>query len=135
MEELVKVMERKSYNELEIYTEISLMSKELRDSILQMKRYYRFDVGDEIRSLLRELKYLVSDIHQKPNTCKYLLLCELQSKLNHLEIALSDCLEDRALKLEGRYNISSPLSRLAIIKRQAESWKSYIGDKYGKQEE
>jgi hypothetical protein len=47
LEELVKVMERKSYNELEIYTEISLMSKELRDSILQMKRYYRFDVGDE----------------------------------------------------------------------------------------
>jgi len=36
LEELVKVMERKSYNELEIYTEISLMSKELRDSILQI---------------------------------------------------------------------------------------------------
>ena len=108
-------MERKSYNELEIYTEISLMSKELRDSILQMKRYYRFDVGDEIRSLLRELKYLVSDIHQKPNTCKYLPLCELQSKLNHLEIALSDCLEDRALKLEGRSDYTPTTEVMGIL--------------------
>lgn len=123
----------KTYQELEIYTQISLMSKELRESILQMKRYYRFDVGDEIRGLLRSIKYTVSDIHRKPNNCKYPLICQLISQIDHLEIALSDCIEDGALWLDGRYNISMPLTRLDNIRNQAESWKEYISDRYGQE--
>lgn len=122
--------ENKNYTELEIYTEAMQMSREIRESVKHMKRYYRFDVGDEIRQMLRDMKYIISDIHSKPNKCKYDPLCLLVDKINHLEIALTDCLEDEALSLRGRYNISLPLQRLDKIKSQAEHWKSYIHDKY-----
>ena len=35
----------KDYRELERFKEFLDLSKELRESIQQMKRYYRFDVG------------------------------------------------------------------------------------------
>lgn len=124
----------KDYNELRIYTEVSLMAQELRFSIGQMKRCYRFDVGDEIRQILRQIKYTISDIHQKPNSCKYGGICDLINLINHLEIALNDCLEDNALSLSGRYNIFSPLQRLDSIKQQADDWRTYIYDKYNVQE-
>lgn len=95
-----------------------------------MKRYYRFDVGDEIRRLLREIKYKISDINSSPNNCKLEKLVSLCSLLNHLEIALSDCIEEGSLSLKGRYNINLPLSRLANVKTQATNWENYIEDKY-----
>ena len=53
---------KKDYRELEIFKEFSDLSKELRKSIQQMKRYYRFDVGDEIRRLLREISTKLGNI-------------------------------------------------------------------------
>ena len=53
---------KKDYRELEIFKEFSDLSKELRESIQQMKRYYRFDVGDEIRRLLREISTKLGNI-------------------------------------------------------------------------
>ena len=107
----------KKYNESEIFTEVSLMSSELRLSIKQMNRYYRYDVGDEIRKTLREIKYILSDIHRNPNNC---YKSDLLEKLDHLEIALNDCIEDGALSLSGRYNIVLPMERLSKIINLAE---------------
>ena len=121
---------KKDYRELEIFKEFSDLSKELRKSIQQMKRYYRFDVGDEIRRLLRKIKYKISDISSSPNNCKLEKLVSLCSLLDHLEIALSDCIEEGSLSLKGRYNINLPMSRLANVKSQAANWRNYIGDKY-----
>lgn len=123
-------MKKTSYRELDIFKEFSDLSRELRESIQQMKRYYRFDIGDEIRRLLREIKYKISDINSSPNNCKLEKLVSLCSLLDHLEIALSDCIEEGSLSLKGRYNINLPLSRLVNVKTQATNWKNYIEDKY-----
>ena len=123
-------MKKTSYRELDIFKEFSDLSRELRESIQQMKRYYRFDIGDEIRRLLREIKYKISDINSSPNKCKLEKLVSLCSLLDHLEIALSDCIEEGSLSLKGRYNINLPLSRLVNVKTQATNWKNYIEDKY-----
>ena len=58
-----KEMDKKNYTELAIYSEVSIMSRELRTSVKQMSKYYRYDVGDEIRGMLRNIKYTISDIH------------------------------------------------------------------------
>ena len=128
--EYMRKTKQTDYRELDIFKEFSDLSRELRESIQQMKRYYRFDVGDEIRRLLREIKYKISDINSIPNNCKLEKLVSLCSLLNHLEIALSDCIEEGSLSLKGRYNINLPLSRLANVKTQAINWKNYIEDKY-----
>lgn len=65
-----------------------------------------------------------------PDTHKYNFICDLLNKLNHLEIALTDCLEEGSLKLSGHYGISIPMSRLIQVKGQAEKWKNYIYDRY-----
>jgi hypothetical protein len=126
----MKKTKQTDYRELDIFKEFSDLSREPRESIQQMKRYYRFDVGDEIRRLLREIKYKISDINSSPNNCKLEKLVSLCSLLNHLEIALSDCIEEGSLSLKGRYNINLPLSRLANVKTQATNWENYIEDKY-----
>lgn len=121
-----------SYNELRIYAEVSEMAKELRRSVKQMCRYDRFDVGDQIREILRDIKCTISDAFEKPNEDRYEDLCTLVNHLNHLEIFLSDCLEDESLSLSGHFGISSPIQRLGEIKNQAHKWKSYVYDSYGK---
>ena len=126
----MKKTKQTDYRELDIFKEFSDLSREPRESIQQMKRYYRFGVGDEIRRLLREIKYKISDINSSPNNCKLEKLVSLCSLLNHLEIALSDCIEEGSLSLKGRYNINLPLSRLANVKTQATNWENYIEDKY-----
>lgn len=128
--EYMKKTKQTDYRELEIFKEFSDLSRKLRESIQQMKRYYRFDVGDEIRRLLREIKYKISDINSSPNNCKLEKLVNLCSLLDHLEIALGDCIEEGSLSLKGRYNINLPLSRLMNVKTQATNWKNYIEDKY-----
>lgn len=41
---------------LDVYAKVSDMSKYLRKSIEQMPKYYRYDIGDEIKKLLRAHK-------------------------------------------------------------------------------
>lgn len=129
---------QKDYSELEIFSEASSMSAELRESIKQMSRYYRFDVGDELRKLLRQIKYLIADASGKIEIKgKYEAVQELLETISHIEIALQDCLEDSALSVSGRYNINQPLIRLSKIKDQATRWRNYLRDVYvrGKEQE
>lgn len=129
---------QKNYSELEIFSEASSMSAELRESIKQMSRYYRFDVGDELRKLLRQIKYLIADASGKIEIKgKYEEVQELLETISHIEIALQDCLEDNALSVSGRYNINQPLIRLSKIKDQATRWRNYLHDVYvrGKEQE
>ena len=122
---------QKDYSELEIFSEASSMSAELRESIKQMSRYYRFDVGDELRKLLRQIKYLIADASGKIEIKgKYEAVQELLETISHIEIALQDCLEDNALSVSGRYNINQPLIRLSKIKDQATRWRNYLHDVY-----
>lgn len=129
---------QKNYSELEIFSEASSMSAELRESIKQMSRYYRFDIGDELRKLLRQIKYLIADASGKIEIkSKYEAVQELLETISHIEIALQDCLEDNALSVSGRYNINQPLIRLSKIKDQATRWRNYLHDVYvrGKEQE
>ena len=131
----MKKQKKRNYTELEIFKEFSDLSRELRFSIKNhMKRYDKFDVGDEIKRLLRQIKFVISDANSLPNNCKLPKLEELCSLLKHLEISLSDCIEDGSLSLSGRFNINLPLSRLENVKNQANSWKDYVEDKYYSQD-
>ena len=121
----------RNYQELKIFKEFSDLSRELRFSIKQMKRCDKFDVGEDIKRQLRQIKYMISDINSMPNNCKLDKLSTLLSQLDHLEIAISDCVEDWSLSLYGRYNINLPLSRLENVKTQATNWKKYVEDKFG----
>ena len=58
----MKKQKKRNYTELEIFKEFSDLSRELRFSIKNhMKRYDNFDVGDEIKRLLRQIKFVISD--------------------------------------------------------------------------
>lgn len=127
---------QKDYSELEIFSEASLMSGELRESIQQMPRRFRFDVGDELRKLLRQVKYLIADASGKIELKgKYKATQELLETISHIEIALQDCIEDNALSMNGRYNINQPLLRLGKIKDQATRWRNYLHDVYVREQE
>lgn len=123
----------KEYLGSNIFTTFSDLSKILRRSVRKMARYDRFDVGDEIRSLLRQIKHTISDSHSLPNNCNKLsginLLINL---LNHLEIDLTDCLEDGSLSLSGKFGISDVMIKLTEVQNQAEKWRTYVNDQISK---
>lgn len=123
----------KEYLGSKIFTDFSDLSKNLRRSIREMARYDRFDVGDEIKSLLRQIKHIISDSHSLPNNCiKLSNLNLLVNLLNHLEINLTDCLEDNSLHLSGKFGISDVMLKLTDIQNQAEKWKVYVKDRISK---
>lgn len=123
----------KEYLGSKIFTDFSDLSKILRRSIREMARYDRFDVGDEIKSLLRQIKHIISDSHSLPNNCNKLSNLDfLVNLLNHLEIDLTDCLEDSSLSLSGKFGISDVMIKLTKVQNQAEKWRIYVKDRISK---
>ena len=94
---------------LDVFTKISDMSKYLRNSIKHMPKYYRYDIGDEIRKLLRDMKYKAF-LLQSEDCGK-----ELYNMAQHLKILLDECIEDQALLMKGPYTIFEPRKLLDIV--------------------
>ena len=93
------------------------MSKELRYSIAHMAVEYRRDIGMEIRSTLRELKYEVYK-SLKYNTI-YSGRDDQEDKvtdlLNKVKILMDECVKDNLLLVKGPYTIIQPRKRLKEI--------------------
>lgn len=92
------------------------MAKEFRRSICKMPMDARNDVGTEIRSTLRQLKYetylaIKSQYDNKDN---------LIDLLNKVKILVDECLEDGFLLVKGPYTIIQPRKRLKEILEQLE---------------
>ena len=91
-----------------LFKEISSMSKEFRYSIKHMPVEYRYDIGRDIRTILRELKYRA----YKAVKFSSVLSCQdidiLIDLLNKLKIWVDECLEDRLLLVSGPYTIIQP---------------------------
>lgn len=114
------------FNKLEIYRQTSEMAKELKPSLKRMPREYKFDIGNEIKRLVRDMKYQIYLINVRPDNEKLPYLKTFIDMYNHLKILIDDCLEDNVLSLKGKYTIYSPLKRLKSIGEQANKWKRYI---------
>lgn len=95
-----------------LYKEICSMSKEFRYSIGHMPVEYRYEIGRDIRAILRELKYKA----YKAIKFSSILSCQdkdiLIDLLNKLKIWVDECLEDKLLLVTGKYTIIQPRKRL-----------------------
>lgn len=114
------------FNKLEIYRETNEMAKELKVSIRRMPREFKFDIGNEIKRLLRDMKYQIYLINVHSDEEKLSYIKDFIDMYNHLKILIDDCLEDDVLQLKGKYTIYSPLKRLKSIGEQANKWKRYV---------
>lgn len=100
---------------LQLFKEISQMSKEFRHSILHsMPKEYRCDIGAEILRLMRDIKHMVY-----LSTKRIALDCDtkdtLVDMLITLKIDIDECIEDKLLTVKGEYTIVPPRKRLMEI--------------------
>lgn len=117
-----------SFNKLEIYKEITDMSKELRRSINNMDRFHKFSIGERILNLLIDIKYQVYMCNTRKEFEKLDEMRKLRDLLTHLQICLNDCVEDGVLLLKTKFSIQLPLKRLHNIITQAIKWENYSRD-------
>lgn len=94
---------------LDVYAKVSDMSKYLRKSIEQMPKYYRYDIGDEIKKLLRDIKFKAYLLQWKD--CSE----ELYFMLQHLKVLLDECIDDGILLMSGKYTIFEPRKILDYV--------------------
>lgn len=95
-----------------LFKEISSMSKELRYSIRHMPVEYRYDIGKDLRSALRELKYEAYKVVKwggtlPPNGDETII-----DLLNKVKLIVDECIEDHLLLVTGPYTIIQPRKRL-----------------------
>lgn len=104
---------------LDVYVKASDMSKYLRASIKRMPNYYRYDIGDEIKKLLRDIKFKALLLQY--TDCKE----ELYFMLLHLKLLLDECIDDGILPMKGPYTIYEPRkildSLLSLTKPKTDS--------------
>lgn len=87
---------------LDVFAKISDISKYLRKSIKAMPKYYQYSEGDEIKKLLRDMKFKAYLLQYQD--CGE----ELYFMAQHLKILLDECLEEKALLMKGPYTIYKP---------------------------
>ena len=114
------------FHQLEIYKDIFDMSKILHKHINKMPRYYKYDSGDEIRKLLRQIRYSVYLINSHSDKDKFELICHLLDKLVLLKIIIDELIEDKIFLFDGKGNIINIIILLTKITKQATKWKNYM---------
>ena len=114
------------FHQLEIYKDIVDMSKILRKHIDKMPRYYKYDCGDEIRKLLRHIRYNVYLINSHCDNYKYDLICKLLDKIVLLKIIIDELIEDNIFLLSGKGNITNVIVLLTKVTKQATKWRNYM---------
>lgn len=121
-----------SYNNLEIYRQSSDMSKELRRSINNMPRQYKFNIGMRIINLLSDIKYQIYLCNTRFNEERLVEIRKLKDMLAHLKIYLEECIEDKVLLLNTKFSIQTPLKRLNDTITQIKKWEMYTKQTLGK---
>ena len=90
-----------------------------------MQRYYKYDDGDEMRKLLRQIRFNVYTINSHDDKEKYLYIVDLLNKLVMLKIIVDELIEDNVFKLVGKGNIVNDIKLLGKITLQATKWRNY----------
>lgn len=110
------------YSSYWLFEEIASIAKDIRYSILHsMPKEYRMEIGNEIRSLLRTLKfraYSVSKYGRGTLDCNS--IDYLTDTIVKLKINLDDCLEDGLLLDKGPYTIIPARKRLMEVSERIE---------------
>ena len=87
---------------LDIFVKVSDMSKVLRKSINHMPKEFRYDIGIDIKKLLREMKYKAFLLQTKD-------CCEaLYFDAQRLKLLVDECIEDEVLLMKGEFTIIEP---------------------------
>ena len=94
---------------LDIFVKISDMSRYLRESINHMPKEYRYDIGIDIKKLLREMKYKA--LLLQTADCSHELYLDTQ----RLKLLLDECIEDKVLLMKGKFNIIEPRKILITL--------------------
>lgn len=121
-----------SYNNLEIYRQTNDMSKELRRSINNMPRQYKYNIGMRIINLLSDIKYQIYLCNTRFNEERLNEIKGLKDMLAHLKIYIDECVEDKILLLNTKFSIQIPLKRLNEIIKQTKKWEMYTKQCIGK---
>lgn len=114
------------FTTLQIYKDFTAMAKDLRRVIKRMPKEYKYDIGDEIKKLLRDMKYQIYIVNNSKNEGKPEQLRCFIDMYNHLRILLDECIEDGVLQVKGKMSIALVIKRLIDINSQAKKWKNYV---------
>lgn len=114
-----------SFNDLSIYKELNELSKELRKRIRQMPKEYKFEIGNDMKKLLRRMRYQIYLINSHDNSVKPKFFHEFINMQVNLKIHLDECIEDNIFTFSGKFSIALPLKRLTEIRRQTKKWLAY----------
>lgn len=90
-----------------------------------MPRYYKYDDGDEMRKLLRQIRFNIYTINSHDDKEKYPYIVDLLNKLVMLKIIIDELIEDNVFKLVGKGNIVNDIKLLGKITLQATKWRNY----------
>lgn len=113
------------FHELTIYKDIIDLSKFLHKRINKMPRFYKFDIGEDMKKLIREIRYYIYLINSHEDKEKYPLICQLLNKLVFLKIMIDELVEDHIFVLNGKGNIIQAIKLLTEITTQATKWRNY----------
>ena len=114
------------FYDLQIYKDVVELSKMLNRRIKQMDIYYRRDSGDEMRKLLRDIRFSIYEVNSHSDQDKEQYLIELIRKFVKLKILIDDAVENEALKISGKKNVVACIKQLRNVTSQAMKWKNYI---------
>ena len=114
------------FYDLQIYKDMVELSKTLNLLIKQMDVYYRRDSGDEMRRLLRDIRFNIYEVNCHPDEEKEPYLSELIRKFVRLKILVDDAVENGGFRMTGKRNIVVCIKQLRNVTSQATKWKSYI---------
>ena len=114
------------FYDLQIYKDVVELSKMLNRRIKQMDIYYRRDSGDEMRKLLRDIRFSIYEVNSHSDKDKEQYLIELIRKFVKLKILIDDAVENEALKISGKKNVVACIKQLRNVTSQAMKWKNYI---------
>jgi hypothetical protein len=114
------------FYDLQIYKDLVELSKTLNVRIKQMDSYYRRDSGDEMRKLLRDIRFSVYEANCHPDEEKEKYITELIRKFVKLKILIDDAIENGGFKISGKKNVVICIKQLRNVTSQATKWKNYI---------
>lgn len=114
------------FYDLQIYKDVVELSKMLNRRIKQMDIYYRRDSGDEMRKLLRDIRFSIYEVNSHSDQDKEQYLIELIRKFVKLKILIDDAVENEALKISGKKNVVACIKQLRNVTSQAMKWKNYM---------
>lgn len=119
------------FQQLGVYKTLSDASREINNSIrYDMTKDAKCDIGDEIRKLMRDMKYDIYLINSRQGSEKKPYMRNLMDKSYHLSILLNECVDYGYLKIRGKYSIHNALKNMKDFSSQLVRWSNFIKRTY-----